>query len=307
MSSATGRNSRRIQRGQLIQVRSHSEILATLDSDGKTDGLPFMPEMAEFCGRQFRVFRRAEKVYLDYYYYVARMRRAVFLEGVRCDGRAHAGCQMACLIFWNEAWLRPVDDSRQAGDDSCAGDPGEMALPTVKGGRFCCQATELVTATSRLPWWHLGQYLRDRRARGLSLGRMLSVLLSLAYNKVRWVCGLREVGMLRGEQLKTTNEPLNLQPGELVRVKNAEEIKATLDCTGRNRGLGLPPGATDHCGRTYRVVARPEKIITEWTGQMRQISNTVILEGVTCDGMARRYCPRDCYHLWREIWLEREP
>jgi len=134
---------------------------------------------------------------------------------------------------------------------------------------------------------------------------VIGVLLALAYNKVRWLCGLGEIGMLRGQQAKTTNHTLNLQPGELVRVKSADEIKATLDSTGRNRGLGLPPGATEHCGRTYRVAARPEKIITEWSGQMRQISNTVILEGVTCDGMARRCCPRDCYHLWREVWLER--
>ena len=56
-----------LRRGQLVEVCSQRGILATLDSDGKTDGLPFMPEMAQFCGRQFRVFRRAEKVFLDYY------------------------------------------------------------------------------------------------------------------------------------------------------------------------------------------------------------------------------------------------
>ncbi len=89
----------RYQRGQVVEVRSHREILATLDSNGKLDNLPFMPEMAKCCGRRFRVYRRAEKVFLDQYYYVARMPRAVFLEGVRCDGAAHAGCQMGCLIL----------------------------------------------------------------------------------------------------------------------------------------------------------------------------------------------------------------
>jgi hypothetical protein len=29
------------------------------------------------------------------------------------------------------------------------------------------------------------------------------------------------------------------------------------------------------------------------------------LEGVTCDGKAHSGCPRTCYCLWREIWLER--
>ena len=34
-------------------------------------------------------------------------------------------------------------------------------------------------------------------------------------------------------------EPLNLQPGELVRVKSKREIVATLDKMNRNRGLSF--------------------------------------------------------------------
>ena len=33
-------------RNQLVVVRTAAEIAATLDANGKTDGLPFMPEMA---------------------------------------------------------------------------------------------------------------------------------------------------------------------------------------------------------------------------------------------------------------------
>jgi len=297
----------RYQRGQVVEVRSHREILATLDSNGKLDNLPFMPEMAKHCGRRLRVYRRAEKVFLDQFYYVARMERTVFLEGVRCDGAAHVGCQMGCLVFWKEAWLKPAGDSREAGDDPNRRSPDEVRLPTTEDGRFCCQATELVRATSRLPWWRLSQYARDAGARGLSISQVIRVLLLLAYNKVRWLCGWEEVGAVRGCQTKTTSEPLNLQPGELVQVKSVDEIKATLDSQGRNRGLGLPPGMADFCGGTYRVARRAEKVILEWSGELRRIGNTVILEGVTCDGMARRCCPRDCYHLWRESWLKRVP
>jgi hypothetical protein len=38
---------------------------------------------------------------------------------------------------------------------------------------------------------------------------------------------------------------------------------------------------------------------------MQPISDTVILEGVTCNGVSRRGCPRDCHQLWREAWLKR--
>ena len=34
-----------------VIVKSPAEILATLDTDGMLDGLPFMPEMLELCGR----------------------------------------------------------------------------------------------------------------------------------------------------------------------------------------------------------------------------------------------------------------
>jgi hypothetical protein len=40
----------RFFRGQLVEVRSSAEIAATLDANGKLDGVPFMPEMARYCG-----------------------------------------------------------------------------------------------------------------------------------------------------------------------------------------------------------------------------------------------------------------
>jgi len=43
--------------GDRVVVRSPAEILATLDMDGTLDGLPFMAEMLESCGRPFRIHR----------------------------------------------------------------------------------------------------------------------------------------------------------------------------------------------------------------------------------------------------------
>jgi hypothetical protein len=50
-----------LRRGDLAEVRKPSEILATLDERGALAGLPFMPEMAAFCGRRFVVDRRMER------------------------------------------------------------------------------------------------------------------------------------------------------------------------------------------------------------------------------------------------------
>jgi hypothetical protein len=59
------------------------------------------------------------------------------------------------------------------------------------------------------------------------------------------------------------------------------------------------------CGREYRVLSRVDRIILEEAGKMRDLHNTVLLEGGTCDGRYHRGCPRNSYLLCREIWLRR--
>ena len=99
-----------LRRGDLVEVRSPGEILATLDATGALEGLPFMPEMAAMCGRRFTVDRRAERVCDTLHYsWTRRLSDAVFLEQERCDGKEHGGCQAECRILWKEAWLRPAD------------------------------------------------------------------------------------------------------------------------------------------------------------------------------------------------------
>ena len=40
-----------IRGGDTILVKPFEEIAETLDSKGSLEGLPFMPEMQQFCGR----------------------------------------------------------------------------------------------------------------------------------------------------------------------------------------------------------------------------------------------------------------
>ena len=48
--------------GDIVEVRSEAEILATLDEQAELESLPFMPEMLQFCGRRFRVDKLAVKL-----------------------------------------------------------------------------------------------------------------------------------------------------------------------------------------------------------------------------------------------------
>ena len=53
----------RLHAGEMVEVRSLPEILATLDERGCLEGMPFMPEMAMYCGHRFPVHRRVDKVW----------------------------------------------------------------------------------------------------------------------------------------------------------------------------------------------------------------------------------------------------
>ena len=74
-----------------------------------------MPQMFEYCGKRFRVFKRAHKT-CDTVNPVAgrRVPGGIHLD-LRCDGKAYGGCQAACLIFWKEAWLKSLNERTSPG------------------------------------------------------------------------------------------------------------------------------------------------------------------------------------------------
>ncbi len=291
-------------RGETVTVRSLEEILATLDADGKLEGILFTPEMARFCGATFRVFRRAERTCVEGSADLRRLEGAVFLEGVRCNGSAHDGCQRGCLLFWKEAWLKPGDG--QAGDIAAEHALSVAQLPTRRGDRYYCQSTELAAATSELPPGDLGYFYHDFRTNETTPWRFLYILgLRTVDFLWRRLFGRERASRPTGPRRKTDTAELDLQPGELVEVRSAEEIKATLDSEGRNRGLTFEPEMLRCCGRRYRVLTPVRRIIVETTGKMVELTNTVILDGVTCQGIYAKNCPRSHYLYWREAWLKR--
>src|SRR3982751_1936025 len=90
-----------------VQVRSKEEILATLDENGCIDGMPFMPEMLQYCGQQFHVDSVAHKTCetARRTWQGRRLDTTVHLASLRCDGSAHGGCQAHCKLFWRDEWL----------------------------------------------------------------------------------------------------------------------------------------------------------------------------------------------------------
>lgn len=325
--------------GEIVEVRSEEEILRTLDANGTLDSLPFMPEMLPFCGRRFRVNKRADKACDSIEWgTLRRMKNAVHLEGLRCIGAAHGGCKAACLIHWKEAWLKrvvepsngspPVEPAPAEGQREAEGVAVCTSKTLIQATRrenisdaeevFSCQATELVRATTRMPWWRPGQYVRDVRSGNATVGRVLRSLVVGVFNKFQkanarllprltMIHGARPYPFVDSKTIRETSfSPLNLQAGDLVEVKSKEEIFETLDDRDRTRGLRFDAELLKYCGRRGRVLHRVDKIIDEKTGTMLPIkSDAVILEGFACTGDYHRVCPRGVYAWWRESWLRR--
>ncbi len=97
-----------LQPGDYVQVKSLAEIELTLDSYGATRGLKFLPDMARFCGRRFRVFKRLQTIFLEESRQVRKLKNTVLLENALCDG-AEYHCDRSCFYYWREIWLTKLD------------------------------------------------------------------------------------------------------------------------------------------------------------------------------------------------------
>ncbi|HLG45775.1 MAG TPA: hypothetical protein VKY24_05990 [Reyranella sp.] len=190
----------KIRAGDWVQVRDAEEILATLDSNGRLDGLPFMPQMFAYCGKSFRVLSSAYKTCdtVSGHYRGRRLPDAIHLD-TRCDGQAYGGCQAACLIFWKTAWLKPIEASEPARSQipRC---PDEHDGPRQQGvctdldvwratvasdvgqePRYSCQATELLNYTAPLKWWDVRQYVEAYTSGNRTLAQVGQGLFFLFY------------------------------------------------------------------------------------------------------------------------------
>lgn len=90
------------------RVRELEEIRAGLDLHGRRDGLTFMPEMAAYTGKRFRVLKPLASVF-EYDRWVAPRANIYILEGLNCAGATPGGegpCHRACALLWHEDWLQ---------------------------------------------------------------------------------------------------------------------------------------------------------------------------------------------------------
>ncbi|MFN0155199.1 MAG: hypothetical protein ACKVUT_12560 [Gaiella sp.] len=310
-----------LKAGELVRVRTAGEILATLDENGTFEGVTFMPEMIPFVGRRQHVYRRVVK--LCWYTPESCSRQiedCVFLDDLRCDGAGHDGCQQECRIFWKDAWLARLDP----GEELPESDPADLerlaALarttvlqkdPAEDGSRlYRCQFIDVLSASRPLPEKAVGQYVEEVTSGNQPLFHLLRVMarafrIHVSIKLSRY----KPLPMALGGADRIDGEKLDLQVGEWVEVRSAEEIGRTLDEHGKHRGLHFSTEMLRACGKRYRVRGRVTRLIDEHSGRMLELKNDcVLLEDMYCPGeysIGVWFCPRDFYHYWREAWLKR--
>jgi len=333
----------RFKVGDVIVVRSQAEILQTLDSQGRLEGLQFMPEMLKYCGQRLRVSAVAHKT-CDWTRKPGSMRRlntAVHLETLRCDGSAHGGCEAECLLIWKDAWLRAEKEpeSAVAARPGNSGFSAEQLLRCTRkesGANaaspcYACQATEIHGAGTPLspadPW----QYINDVRTGNRTLGHTSRVVF---LGLMRWTAQHIPFGYKLFQRLNeaahkrmtgrgtpcahgavpagvpTPTESLDLKEGDYARIKSVGQIEKTIDAKWKNRGLTFDPEEmAPYCGQVVQVRRRVTRIIDEKTGEMLHMKQPCItFDGVFCTGdfaSGRLNCPKAIPSYWREVWLEK--
>ena len=268
-----------------------------------------MPEMVRFCGQKLFISRRADKTCVEGFHGMRKLGGSVLLDEVRCNGAAHDGCQRNCQIFWNEAWLKPATEGGASliGDlrtETSARERLETARTRIDDLYFC-QSTVLGDITSPQSKWAINHLLTDVARGELTITGLILTIGRTIVNRVRGLFGLGDLGAITGLNLSKSKSVLDLQPGEWVRIKPADEIKATLGPDGRNFGLSFEPEMSRYIGGVYQVDFPVRSIILEETGQMARLNRTVALKGLNCKGICAKNCPRANTLYWRESWLER--
>lgn len=264
----------RFRSAEWVEVKSADEILSTLDGRGSVGGLPFMPEMLQYCGMRFRVSKSAHKTCDTIAHTKIRhMSDAAHLEGLRCDGSSHGGCQAGCLLFWKSAWIRRVDGEQLEREqvptvsEPPHGVNGRLTVPDLErltrdtqvsdiagepgDERYSCQATELFRATTLLRWWDPRPYIQDLVSRNVGIRAFvhysgiaaLNILMRLPHRLLEVLVDnslamrvRRVVGNRAQQERDTHNAAVSSVNGRDRRVSR-ESPRSVATVEGRRRGI----------------------------------------------------------------------
>ena len=123
--------------GDVVRMKSYTDILATLDQASSNRGLKFDAEFVPYCGRTFRVLRQVER-FVDEKTGLMRTLKtpAVILDGVYCKSLftgQRIFCPRGIYLWCREIWLERVSESTVTQTAQLAEGGCHAALATALG------------------------------------------------------------------------------------------------------------------------------------------------------------------------------
>ena len=95
--------------GEVVEVKSYDEILATLDAGNRNRGLAFDREMIKYCGGRFEVLSRVGRLVDPKSGRMLTLTNdCITLKGVTTKGDYHRFYPQNVYPFWREIWLRRI-------------------------------------------------------------------------------------------------------------------------------------------------------------------------------------------------------
>jgi len=139
MHERTPTRSLNLKPGELVRVKPFEEILQTLNRGGQNRGLRFDKEMVPYCGGEYRVLKRINKILNEKTGKMEEMKTpCIILDNVVCRS-LYSECRLFCprsiYPYWREIWLERVPEARGSAAQSHGRQAVVLNQPEVSSER----------------------------------------------------------------------------------------------------------------------------------------------------------------------------
>ena len=101
-----------LQPGDMVRVKSHAEIIRTVNTANQNRGMSWDAELSVYCGGTYRVLKRVSRIVDEKAGMMLEFKTpSIILDSVVCQAR-YSNCRMFCpralYPYWREIWLEKV-------------------------------------------------------------------------------------------------------------------------------------------------------------------------------------------------------
>lgn len=226
------------------------------------------------------------------------------LEELICDGYAKSlsfRCDRSCYFMWHEHWLENSSGVKKCITHQSCADASTPGYPKYLGENSECLLECQLTSIQSI--------VGKNSSLNNTFQKLVRILGELKNRLILYFKTWVETSQpVQEEKSGQDDDELDLQTGDIVRVKKAHEIHKILDRRKRFGGCPFAREMYIHCDQAYRVLKPIRSFYDEAKRRVCKNKKMVILENVTCSGKFRLYpwrCNRTCFFFWREEWLEK--